>query len=1055
RKDFSFSSVRSNRSLDGGHGDRQVYWGIRLDQDLLETIVSIYPEWFRDYQLNLMAEQTPRDRTTPSPPSVDEASLHQAMDRNKESLKVKLMLRRPITQLVEQGIMPSLKASPAFHEQRKNLERAKMGDYLKNKIQRRPDRQELIQQHILEDTTVDPSLQDKQRQLKKARLADGLNDRLSHRPGPLELVKGNILQTDASFAQAIKEGQIPFRRTCEGESRRHPPPSHFLIDEDSAGSDSLVPSPGRESNEQSQSSLPSMDLSESSSSSTLHEGSPGSASGASPRSSPPVAPAPPPAPLGGSALAAASLASLCASHQQQQQVVATTTAALVQPTLQPLLSAATAMTAAPTATVFLAGATATVAPPSTTAAQPQAGGGKAARKKSKSKAQPKTRTIKFHEYKVSVSAVSLPLLSEGGRVFLPRARARRYRDGPEMLKAPVAPLRRWPCHRLDGPRSPGLHSPPPPGRKGPPSLKLASALVRGPQCAWHDLPPSPVPKASKKDTLPGSFVEPEKEDSAGTSFASHSGAPGVNASSADVSDASKDRIDTVYYSVEDVINSFFGLMPCPECGAKTVTVSKAPGKEYGLCANLVLACSICDLREEQFSSPRMTGDAKITPFEVNVRAMKAIQSIGKGATALSDFFATMNISHRGLRHKTYQGHMDMMVQACNATATECEAASLRYTTMLSDGDSRTFHALTEDAVYGFVKVEKKDCIKHVHKRMGAALRGLVDKKKAQGEPLGGKGWLTQDKIKKITNYYGYALRSHKKDVPGMRSAVEATLQHMSSTDETPKHSLCPEGPESWCSYNRAMATNEEPPPHKNSLPDFVCEALEPVFARLSDEALLKRCSDGMTQNSNESLRAMIWNHLPPSAAQEPPTPTTPINGGDMGALLACTPPSFPTPPPSSEATTFGERTPPSLALSCDSETPPPSASLDFDFHLDIDDFEGMDLGMLAEGSKQPTRNSFPEPADLADPTLSMEIELSDWLDVMMPNASSSSSSAAPQNATGSATAAGTATNAAQHDPLLSTNAEVHDPFDLFPAGDPDFRTWDDFRTSWDSTDFIA
>ncbi|CAN8008567.1 unnamed protein product [Ixodes pacificus] len=375
-------------------------------------------------------------------------------------------------------------------------------------------------------------------------------------------------------------------------------------------------------------------------------------------------------------------------------------------------------------------------------------------------------------------------------------------------------------------------------------------------------------KASKKDTLPGSPVEPEKEDSAGTSFASHPVAPGVNASSVHVSGASKDGIDTVYYSVEEsaecatnaanvmerlasqsaterkfklldvnlvsdgddsgtdfmivdmsVINSFLGLIP------KTVTVSNrslrfdlALGKYKAGDLFLVLACSTCDLREEQFSSPRVTGDAKITPFEVNVRAMKAIQSIGKGATALSDFFATMNISHRGLHHKTYQGHMNMMVQACNATATECETASvarikelykdmdsppgnidvvfdgtwltrghnshvsvgciiemytglvidlmvlsnfclgcstgpkpseeryaawlakhtpecqknidcksgrmeveaalcmfrrsldkhkLRYTTMLSDGDSRTFHALTEDAVYGFVKVEKK------------------------------------------------------------------------------------------------------------------------------------------------------------------------------------------------------------------------------------------------------------------------------------------------------------------------------------------------------------
>ncbi|KAH9377429.1 hypothetical protein HPB48_016806 [Haemaphysalis longicornis] len=88
--------------------------------------------------------------------------------------------------------------------------------------------------------------------------------------------------------------------------------------------------------------------------------------------------------------------------------------------------------------------------------------------------------------------------------------------------------------------------------------------------------------------------------------------------------------------------------------------------------------------------------------------------------------------------------------------------------MLSDGDSRTFHALVQDAVYGFIKVLKKDCINHIHKWMGAVLRALLGKFRAQGEPLGGKGRLAQDRIKKITNYYGYALRSHKHDVPGMQ-----------------------------------------------------------------------------------------------------------------------------------------------------------------------------------------------------------------------------------------------------------------------------------------------
>ncbi|CAN7947863.1 unnamed protein product [Ixodes hexagonus] len=416
-----------------------------------------------------------------------------------------------------------------------------------------------------------------------------------------------------------------------------------------------------------------------------------------------------------------------------------------------------------------------------------------------------------------------------------------------------------------------------------------------------------------------------------------------------------------------VLQEFFASTACGKCRMATVELSKCEERQYGLAVKLVLTCTSCDFAESRFSSPRVAGEAKITPFEINLRAMKGIQSIGKGATALADFCATLNLSHRGLHHKTFRGHMDTMVQACQSAATATEAASvevvkdvyesflnpagnvdiifdgtwktrghnsniavgcilelytglvldhvvlsrycrgcqgapdpdddsygdwvinhkcmknidcnagrmeaeaalilfrrslakngLRYTTILSDGDSRTFHALTQDSVYGYLDIEKKDCLNHVHKRMGAALRTLVEKKKAQGESLGGKGKLTQDKIKKITNYYGYALRSHKHDVPGMEKAVQATLLHMTSTDEAPDHSHCPEGYSCWCSYNRALANHEEPPPHKNPLPGFIRTALEPVFERLGDRALLKRCSDGMTQNAIECLHSVIW-----------------------------------------------------------------------------------------------------------------------------------------------------------------------------------------------------
>lgn len=70
--------------------------------------------------------------------------------------------------------------------------------------------------------------------------------------------------------------------------------------------------------------------------------------------------------------------------------------------------------------------------------------------------------------------------------------------------------------------------------------------------------------------------------------------------------------------------------------------------------------------------------------------------------------------------------------------------------------------------------------------------------------------------------------------------------YMSSTDSAPNHSLRPGRVSSWCSYKWAKANKEAPPAHKDVLPDAAWQALEPVFACLNNEALLKRCSDGKT-----------------------------------------------------------------------------------------------------------------------------------------------------------------------------------------------------------------
>ncbi|CAN8025115.1 unnamed protein product [Ixodes persulcatus] len=192
-----------------------------------------------------------------------------------------------------------------------------------------------------------------------------------------------------------------------------------------------------------------------------------------------------------------------------------------------------------------------------------------------------------------------------------------------------------------------------------------------------------------------------------------------------------------------------------------------------------------------------------------------------------------------------------------------ERHNVRYTTVLSDGDSRSFLALQEAEVYGYIPVNKEDCVNHVKKRMGTALRNLVSKQKgSNSESLGGRGRLTGDLITKLSSYYGWALKSHKGDVEAMQKAVMATYHHVTSNDAVSNHSLCPVGPDSWCRQNAMKARGEPAPKHRHNLPPHVCKALLPLYERLSDKRLLERCQRGKTQNNNESLHSVIWALVP-------------------------------------------------------------------------------------------------------------------------------------------------------------------------------------------------
>nr|CAD7426989.1 unnamed protein product [Timema monikensis] len=330
------------------------------------------------------------------------------------ALKVKLMMRRPIKMLVDQGIMPPLKTPPAFHEQRQKLERAKMGDLLKAKIQQRPNRQDLVNQHILEeiqtnslvfkliefnmcvvfaDAHVDPSIAEKQRMLKKARLADSLNDQLSHRPGPLELIQKNILHTEEPIERAVKDGVIPFKPTYEGQLTKPQHPNRYITyDEDSLSSE------GGQSPLQTQ---PSTGLPEVRPQADVLEAAAASAGIVTVALTIPT--------TGGAVVVTSSSPAFrqAVSPVSDQQTATMTFADLCNSVVSPAGSLPTILPSP--SPMSLGSTTSSLSPLSSVSSPPtpspalarrtDAPGKDKNRKKSKSKSQPKTRTIKFHEYK--------------------------------------------------------------------------------------------------------------------------------------------------------------------------------------------------------------------------------------------------------------------------------------------------------------------------------------------------------------------------------------------------------------------------------------------------------------------------------------------------------------------------------------------------------------------------------------------------------------------------------------------------------------------------------
>jgi hypothetical protein len=192
-----------------------------------------------------------------------------------------------------------------------------------------------------------------------------------------------------------------------------------------------------------------------------------------------------------------------------------------------------------------------------------------------------------------------------------------------------------------------------------------------------------------------------------------------------------------------------------------------------------------------------------------------------------------------------------------------QETGVKITEYLGDGDSRGFAKAQSEVDW---EIKKLECTNHVTKRPGARLRKRkIEKKDVQlsigRKGIGGRGLLTDEKINKIQQYYGYIIRSNLGDVAQMQRYIMAMYKHIASTDEHPDHDDCDP---KVCKFLLAKAKNE-PYSHKDRrhfhIAPEVMAHVKDIFVDLAKTDLLEKCAHGMTQNSNECFNSTVWNLL--------------------------------------------------------------------------------------------------------------------------------------------------------------------------------------------------
>ena len=142
-----------------------------------------------------------------------------------------------------------------------------------------------------------------------------------------------------------------------------------------------------------------------------------------------------------------------------------------------------------------------------------------------------------------------------------------------------------------------------------------------------------------------------------------------------------------------------------------------------------------------------------------------------------------------------------------------ERHNLRYKWMVSDGDSKAFNSV--EHIYGEITVQKLDCVQKTKGKHLLNLKARTKGKLTDGQPIGGRGQLTERKIKQLQKYYGLTIRQNtitksnpterEVDVAvyAMKKSIIATLHHgVTAQDPAKQHRFCPPEESSWCKWQQ-------------------------------------------------------------------------------------------------------------------------------------------------------------------------------------------------------------------------------------------------------------